>query len=265
MQLLIVPLALVGIGLVFSNVQDARQQKIETKRANHAQKIENQRAEAERDLAEQRAQDEAMQAYLDQMGNLLLEKDLRSSEEDSKVRTLARARTLTVLERLDPARKTEVMQFLVEAKLIQRVKGREPIIGLVGADLRGTSVPGGGTFRGTVLGALTLTNLNGAHLAAADLSDSYLRGADLISTDLSGAHLVGADLISTDLSVADLLGADLSGANLGGANLGGANLSDSNLSHAEGIKNEELAQQAKTLKGATMPNGQKYEDWRKDR
>src|SRR5215210_1842770 len=61
-----------------------------------AQKVENQRAEAERELAEQRAQDEALQAYLDQMSVLLLEKDLRTSEEDSEVRTLALARALTV-------------------------------------------------------------------------------------------------------------------------------------------------------------------------
>jgi hypothetical protein len=35
-------------------------------------------AEAERKLAQQRAQDEALQAFLDQMGQLLLEKDLRT-------------------------------------------------------------------------------------------------------------------------------------------------------------------------------------------
>src|SRR5918997_7015992 len=91
-------------------------------------KIEDQRAKAERELAEQRAQHEALQAYLDQMSTLLLEKDLRNSEEDSEVRTLARARTLTVLRRLDPNRKSAVMQFLVEAELIQRGEGRGPII-----------------------------------------------------------------------------------------------------------------------------------------
>ena len=86
LQLLIVPVALTVIGLWFAMRQDARQQRIEDQRAN-----------AERELAQQRAQDEALQAYLDQMGNLLLEKDLRASEEDSEVRTLSRARTLTVL------------------------------------------------------------------------------------------------------------------------------------------------------------------------
>src|SRR5829696_1763117 len=77
LQLLIVPLALAVIGFVFTMQQDARQQRIENQRAQQAQKIENRRAEAERELAEQRAQDEALQAYLDQMSSLLLEKDLR--------------------------------------------------------------------------------------------------------------------------------------------------------------------------------------------
>jgi ribosomal protein L9 len=93
-------LALVTV--VFTWQQDTRQQQIET-----------QRAEAERKLAENRAQDEALQAYLDQMNNLLLEHNLRNSKEYSGVRTLARARTLTVLRRLDPSRKSAVMQFLL--------------------------------------------------------------------------------------------------------------------------------------------------------
>jgi hypothetical protein len=101
LQLLIIPLALVVISFVFTMQQDARQQK-----------IENQRAAAERELAEQRAQDEALQAYLSQMGSLILEKDLRESAEDSEVRALARARTLTVLSRLDATGKGAVIQFL---------------------------------------------------------------------------------------------------------------------------------------------------------
>jgi uncharacterized protein YjbI with pentapeptide repeats len=122
-------------------------------------------------------------AYLDQISYLLLEKDLRNSEENSDVRTLARARTRTVLGRLDPSRKTAAMQFLVEAELVQRVENREPIIRLSGANL----------------------------------SDADLSGADLSS--------------------------------------------------ATGVTNEELEQQAESngLEGATMPNGQKYEDWLKSK
>jgi hypothetical protein len=152
LQLLIVPLALAVIGFWFTAQQDARQQQIET-----------QRAEAERELAVQRAQDEALQAYLDQMGSLLLERDLRASEADSEVRSLARARTLTVLSRLDPSRKTALMQFLVEAELVQRVEGREPIISLRGADLRNAK--------------LHLAYLVDANLFDAKLSDANLKYA----------------------------------------------------------------------------------------
>jgi uncharacterized protein YjbI with pentapeptide repeats len=260
LEVLIVPLVLVVIGFLFTMQQDARQQQIEDQRAQQAQKLENQRAEAERELAEQSAQEEALQAYLDQVGTLLLEKDLRNSAEDSEVRTLARARTLTVLGRLDPSRKTEVVQFLVEAELIQSVKGRQPIIRLDGADLRGISVPGAGTLRGEALVILTLFDFHGVSLSAADLRDSNLSGADL-----SDAALQGADLSNADLSDADLSNAHLSIATLSDTDFNGADLSNAYLGGAHGLDYEKLAQQAKSLKGATMPTGQKYEDWIKDK
>jgi hypothetical protein len=40
----------------------------------------------------------ALQAYLDQMGELVLDKESRTSYEDAEVRALVRAWTLTVLE-----------------------------------------------------------------------------------------------------------------------------------------------------------------------
>ena len=73
--------------------------------------------------------------------------------------------------------------------------------------------------------------------------------------DLSGANLRGADLRGAFLLKAGLRGADLSHADLTGAKLKGT----------KGITSEELHQQAETLEGATMPNGQKYEDWLKAR
>jgi uncharacterized protein YjbI with pentapeptide repeats len=259
LQLLIVPLAVAGVGFWFTVQQDARQQTIQ----------------------QQNAQDEALQNYLDEMGNLLLEKKLRKSEEDSEVRTLARARTLTVLGRLDSSRKAAVIQFLDEAQLIQRVERREPIIGLGGADLGGAGLSG--------------ANLSGAHLRTADLSGATLHRTDLSNARLSYADLSGARLLHTDLSNADLLWADLSNADvnscdLSSADLKGAYMRDarlifvhlndarlssatlvntdlslSDLTRAEGINNEELEQQAASLTGATMPNGQKYEEWLKSK
>jgi uncharacterized protein YjbI with pentapeptide repeats len=52
---------------------------------------------------------------------------------------------------------------------------------------------------------------------------------------------------------------------LHGANLRGTNLENADFSFARGIIAEELDQQSVSLEGATMPNGQKYEDWLKSR
>jgi hypothetical protein len=210
-------------------------------------------------IEEQRAQGAALQAYLDQMSSLLLGKHLRASEEESEVRTLARARTLTVLGRLDPSYKTEVMLFLMEAYLVQVEKCcKEPIIDLNRAALSDLN--------------LLYARLERAHLNSADLSSANLRSADLAYAHLEAAHLTGANLSAADLSGADIDYADLSGADLSGVDLSGADLSDADLSDADlssadlssadlgrvkGVTKERLEAQARTLSGATMPDGQK--------
>jgi uncharacterized protein YjbI with pentapeptide repeats len=178
LQLLIVPLALVLIGFLFTMQQDARQQQ-----------TENQRARAERRLAEQRAQDEALQAYLDQLSDLLLEKDLRNSDEGSEVRTLARARTATVIQRLDAEGNRNVIRFLNEAGLTKN--RRSSIRLLAGVDLQGAQLGGAD---------LVSTDLSYTNLSDADLSDANLLDAKLIEADLSDANLNGADLTEANLS-----------------------------------------------------------------
>jgi uncharacterized protein YjbI with pentapeptide repeats len=82
---------------------------------------------------------------------------------------------------------------------------------------------------------------------------------------LKGANLTGAVMPFAYLSGANLRGADLGGIILSDADLRDADLSGANLRGAEGFTNEEIEQEASSLEGATMPNGQKYEDWLKDR
>jgi uncharacterized protein YjbI with pentapeptide repeats len=98
---------------------------------------------------------------------------------------------------------------------------------------------------------LTITNLRGATLAGAHLREANLGGADLAKADLSNVHLRDACLLETNLKGADLSGADLKGADLSGADLTDAKLTKHQLAAA------------KSLEGATMPNGQSYEKWRK--
>jgi uncharacterized protein YjbI with pentapeptide repeats len=260
LELLVVPLVLLGIGLLFQ----IQQSEVEQRRLEAAQHIE-----------EQRAQDEALQTYLEQMGQMLLDKDrpLRQSKEGDEVQLLARARTVTILRRLDSARNRDILQFLREARLVpsNKYEIQEHIVRLDNSNLSKADL------RGANLDSFDLhgTDLSGADLRDARLPWSYLPYAKLNGADLRGAYLRGdpdqsgdADLSDADLSDANLSEADLSYDNLSSANLQGANLTDAvlrgtNLSNAK-VTGEQLAA-AKSLEGATMPDGQKYEDWLKDK
>jgi uncharacterized protein YjbI with pentapeptide repeats len=290
------------VNLYFSrmNLQNARE-------TMHQQRVLNDR----------QAQDEAIQAYLEEMTRLMRDKDapLRSSGVGDEVRTLARAHTLTVLRRLYPDGKRNVLNFLYEADLIHRapppappqapIQPPQPVIDLGSLDFEYNAAD---LSKAKLIGAvLRLADLsgptNGANLSRADLRGADLRGADLSHATLRGADLSGA-LLSSELRYADLRGAHLigtefTGANLWGAQLSGAyfrrpegstqqyadelreaglpderieqairgqtNLTNAMLNEVRGITNEEVAKQTPLLSNATMPDGQKYEDWLKDK
>ena len=280
LQLLIVPLALAVLGLWFTVQQDARQQK-----------IEDRRAQVEREIQDQRAEHATLQAYLDQMGTLLLDRVLRTSDENSDVRRLARARTLVVLDALGSARQERVLRFLSETDLIQPTPPNEqPVMTLKYASLKNVELPHRILLKGADLQQADLSGANltdidfrGTYLAGAHLEEANLERAELQDADLSGAFLGGADLSGADLSGADLSNAeglweegtdlwkrgaglnnaDLSNANLSGADMSNASLSGANLKGAD-VTEEQLAK-CESLEGATMPNGQKYEDWLKSK
>jgi uncharacterized protein YjbI with pentapeptide repeats len=257
LQLFIVPLALAAIGLWFSAQQDTHQQLLE----------------------EQRAQNAALQAYLDQMSQLMLQGDLRGSKEGSEVRrTLARARTQTVLGQLDSDRKASVVQFLYKASLI---KEEDPVLNLSDIDLRGANLSqldltgadltgadltdadlSGTNLSDAILNSakmddanLSVANLSGAHLISANLEGANLGGTVLNYANLSNAKLSRANMSDASLRYADLREAELIQTNLSGADLSSANLRDALLNEAKGVTEEELMEQAKTLKGARMPSG----------
>ena len=175
--------ALAALGGVFTTqIVNA----LEAQRAQQARNTEQAQRERELEVGAQRAQDDALQAYLDQMSFLLLDRDvpLHQSKEGDTIRTLARARTLTVLSRLDGARKGNLVQFLYESDLI--TKG-QAVVALRGADLSGA-------------------NVSEADLSEADLSGAFLRYAYLSWSNLFVAFLSGAKgLTDEQLSAASSL------------------------------------------------------------
>jgi uncharacterized protein YjbI with pentapeptide repeats len=223
---------IVGAGVGLANVYFSR------KNLEHNQDTLNQ----QRLLEAQRAQDVAQQAYFEQMGNLLTEHGLRKSEVNDDARLLAEAQTATVLQTLDTARKAQIIQFLSRAQLIDR---DDNIVVLVWADL-------------------SYVDLSNWSLLETDFEGAKLSHAVLRDTDLSRSNLTGTDLVGADLRTADLSYSYLNYADLTNAKLAGANLSNSNLLNAKGIADAEL-RKCRSLEGATMPNGQKYDDWLKSK
>jgi uncharacterized protein YjbI with pentapeptide repeats len=185
----------------------------------------------QRDLDERRAQDDALQAYFEQMGDLLTTHKLMETKRDDPIRLLARAQTLTLLERLDPdssramQKKRELILFLYDAGLLKK---RNTIVDLDSA-------------------TLIYANLIGVDLIGANFSGADLMGADLSDANLSDANLSDTILIGTILMSADLSGADLMGADLSGANLSYAKVTDEQLSNCV------------SLEGTTMRDGSTHE------
>jgi uncharacterized protein YjbI with pentapeptide repeats len=438
LSLLVVPIVLALGGYLFTRSESRRTQSVAEQQSALDRDLADQRTKEDRKTADERRQDDLLQAYLDQIGQLLLDKDrpLRQAKKDDEVRTLARARTVTVLPKLNGERKRSVLQFLYESGLINK---NGCILNLREADLTNTNLDGiilqganlresdlqdansqsaedglveanikqiqearrsvigaqeagvfrsGGWVPGWVrdttplvshpVGALRDTqgptcpiairtmiirrslgeydlggpnleeidlegaNLQGANLKGANLKGAYLRTAFLSKANLFGANLEGACLQNANLMMRastvtrltetlaeletalererrptltglswashierrirltegshmealpthwmtvqelknflknrfeeqlraetpNLEEANLAGANLEGVNLFGANLKGANLKGVQNITNKELQEGAASLEGATMPNGQKYENWLKDR
>jgi hypothetical protein len=129
LKLLVVPAVIAGGGLWFNRQQ--RERELE---------IASEQRKREVEIAERRTQDEALQAYLDQMSDMLIPKpdqpSLYEARQGDSLSSVARARTLTVLPRLDGDRKARVEQFLYESGLIGK---NRPIVDMEGANLQGAN------------------------------------------------------------------------------------------------------------------------------
>ena len=240
LQLLIVP-AVLAIGIFLLNqMQKSRDERIAQKREK-----------TERYISLDNQQEAALQAYINSMSELILHENLRSKSNPGShdgARAVARVRTLTVLPRLDSKRKGSVVQFLYELNLIDKDIS---IVNLSGANLRGADLWGANLKGANLAGA----DLIGAMLGVANLTDANLKDARIWEADLNSTILRGANLHNATLNNSTLLGADLRNTDLSEAYFGGANLVRAHLKGATGITIEELESEAKSLRGATMPDG----------
>src|SRR6266566_2292334 len=167
-----------------------------------------------------------LHTYMDKISELLLDENLDMSRPNGNVQKIARVKTLTVLRELNPNNKGLLLRFLNELGLIS--------VNAAKIDLS--------------IADLSRADLHGLDLSNTDLHETILSYANLEGTDLHSATLRRADLKGAVLREADLTEANLSKADLSNAIIEGANLSKA------WVTKEQLSK-AKSLKGATMPDG----------
>jgi hypothetical protein len=150
-------------------------------------------------LADNRQRDAVLTQYIQNMKELLLDKDhpLRESKENDVRRDIARALTKTTLQQLPSkeedkngqnTHKASVLSFLSLSGLI---KTPEPIV-MLGSSTLGSDMD----FSGAYLpeGYLDEAALSNVNLSNANLADAYLNKANLAATRLDNANLKGAQL-----------------------------------------------------------------------
>jgi hypothetical protein len=229
LNLLVVPLVLGAGGYLVTRALAWSDQQVAAKQANEA--------------ARDQSLDSTVTIYIHTTAALLVNQDnprepapLPASQEGDVVRIVTRARTLIVLESLDPARRGTVLRYLYELGLIRK---EDPIVRLHGANLTGVQLANA---------KLQHVDVSNANLTGADLNNASLESANLRNANLQGANLRRSRLVNADLRDSDLEGADLTEADLRSADLSGA----------QGITRALLEEQAITLEGATMPDGSRH-------
>ncbi len=235
LQLLIIPAVLALGGYLFTFISG---------RNEHEIALDNQR-------------EAALQAYIDKVSELLLQGGLGKSPPPHEVAIIARARTATVLRILDPVRRGSIIQFLSQSGILS-ICVENSIKGSFDSPLNNENSLAGSNLQETNLNGANLSMLN---LEKVNLQKSIIKKANLQGTDLSGANLQSADLSHTNLQEANLCGANLQGARLYGADLRGAKLIGTILERAnlwDAVITQEQWEKAKSLQGATMPDGSKH-------
>jgi uncharacterized protein YjbI with pentapeptide repeats len=242
--------------------------------------------EREQSAAMEQAQNTALQEYLSQMSNLVIDKGMGTKPKEHVCR-VAQARTVAILLELDKDHKRRPLKLVYELGLIKKKEDENslnPLItlsnaGLDHADLREL------TLIDTCLRSADLraTDLTGADLEGSDLSEADFRGANLAKSNLAKANLSKANLLPySELDPArlsahnlnnidpgqvklngDYTPTNLSGVNLSGANLRGANLSGANLKTAVGLTQEQIEQAMGNLETKFPDDLHRPEAWRK--
>lgn len=184
------------------------------------------------------------------MSKLILHEGLTKSSSADEVRSVARALTISLLPNLDNFRKSIILRFLYESKLL----GSPPILHLHGADFSEVFLGSSQvdmSFINLELCVLLFINISRANFTGANFRKTLLHGALMNNTKLIGANFRESSLSEAKLEFADLRESDLTDADLSGAIIDGSDFTNA-------IISLDQLQKAKSLSGIILPDGKKY-------
>lgn len=223
LEILVVPIFLAIIAIVFNILSNKNSNRI----------------------ADNRTQDYTLRNYLDDLSHFLLEEDIYQTDDNSPIRQLLRAKTLTALHQLNGERKGILIRFIYHLGLINK---NGPLINLSGADLKSINLSGADHSDNkdrTLLNYLSLFEVSfaGAEMREADFSEAKLSRSNFMFTDLTDADFGDAHLMESDFRFATLKN----------VNFNNASLLNADLSGTKGMTKNQL-RKSKTYKAATLPD-----------
>ena len=207
--------------------------------------LDKEEKKVDRELNLDNQRETLLQNCMNFISDLILNKDLRNSSYDSDVVSIAYAKIATTIIRLDGPRKSNLITFLSNLKLITSDASpneNPPLIYINSLKLDNTN--------------FKRLNFSGSLLQWSTFENSILCGADFSNANLLSVNFQGCDARCAKFNNSNLTGADFSNADLSNANLSNANLSQANL---RGAILENAIIKTAIFHETIMPDGIKFD------
>ncbi len=224
-------------------------------------RIAEQRTQLERELTRDRSEESALQKYLTEMSEFLINGKLWDSSPNDEVRFIAQLKTVTLLRLLSKDRRNIVFQFIQDAGLgkFLMVRAKVRFLDLSGSRILGISF-NNADLTGTIFKDSTLVavDLSKANLAGSNFQNTYLTGVDFTEANLSKRSFVDIRLGKKNVSGPIKSKEDelLDGADFNGARFIAVDFTKANL---VGVKLLKTKRAGVIFEECIMPDGETFD------
>ncbi|CAF0918337.1 unnamed protein product [Didymodactylos carnosus] len=193
-------------------------------------------------IADQQQKESILTNFVKEISELLLEKNFSLTQET--MARIVRPKALTAIRQLDPTRKSYLIQFLYESKLLS-TNGRQLPVDLTDADLNNLNL-GNKMFK-------RLVGFSELYLPETSLINATFTSRILISSDFNNADLTGANFSYSLLGFTNFRKAILDGVDFRYVAVPGVDFTKASMLGTK-ITEHQLSD-ALSISNAVLPNG----------